>query len=59
LTSSIDDCPNRYEARGFGSKKDQNVCAGAFQGCIEVTKPGGRIGVLGMDTINNNFRIVT
>jgi len=36
-----------YEARGFGSKKDQNVCAGAFQGCIEVTKPGGRIGVLG------------
>jgi glutathione-independent formaldehyde dehydrogenase len=34
-----------YEARGFGTRS--NVCAAALQGCIEVTKPAGRIGVLG------------
>lgn len=37
-----------YEARGFGSSATtNNVCTAALAACCEVTKPGGRVGILG------------
>jgi len=40
-----------YEARGFASKS--NVCTAALSGVIEVTKPAGHIGVLGVFVVGD------